>query len=376
MYHLIIDTCVWIDLCKNFPEVRRKISDLIEQEKVRLLLPQIIIDEWNRHKHKIVDSKQASIHSMIKNARSLSQYLEHNKADKLRTILDELHEEDVAEESALKEIEAVENLFAHPSTIRPPLTEKIKARAADLALANKAPFQDKNSMADALIVLSSAEYILQKDLNNPIFVSINTKDFSSSAHKTEIHEDLKEIFDECKMRYFANIGQTINEIETDLISVESVNEIEEAIQFQTIQSVLEDYQQTLKSINVMGGLAAIQAVFRTGQQFIDAMGGAAASQKIFKHYPQMQEVLKTIDAMGGAAASQKIFKHYPQMQEALKAIDAMGGAAAIREALKAIDAMGGGAAASQKTLQESSKRNLKHSNQTRSKEVKDEEEQE
>jgi rRNA-processing protein FCF1 len=45
MYYLIIDTCVWINLGKEDIEVREKISALVNQEKIRLIVPQFVIEE-------------------------------------------------------------------------------------------------------------------------------------------------------------------------------------------------------------------------------------------------------------------------------------------------------------------------------------------
>jgi len=103
MYHLIIDTCVWIDLGRTLAEVYEKISDLVEQEKVRLILPLIVIDEWDKHKPEIIARKEQSIRGKIKNARFISQYLNQEAADEFRRILDDFQErKDEIEDLALK----------------------------------------------------------------------------------------------------------------------------------------------------------------------------------------------------------------------------------------------------------------------------------
>jgi len=259
MYHLIIDTCVWINLCKEFVEVRKKISDLVDQKKVRLILPQIVIDEWNRNKEtKVIAPKQEAIRTNIKHAREISCHLEQDEAEKFKKILDGFQKQKKKIENLiLQEITAVENLFNHPSTIKPSITENAISQAIEFALAKKAPFQNKNSMADALILFSSVDYVKQQGLANYLFISSNTEDFSA-LNKTQIHEDLQEIFDECGMSYFINIGQAINEIETNLVSDESISAIEEALQLEAMQRVLENYQQTMGYIKSMGDMSAIQ----------------------------------------------------------------------------------------------------------------------
>ncbi|MDO8886809.1 PIN domain-containing protein [Candidatus Oleimmundimicrobium sp.] len=307
MYYLIIDTCVWIDLCKQFTEVGSKISDLVDQEKVRLILLQIIIDEWNRNKEsKVITPKQSDIRTKIKHAREISHYLNQSEAEVFKRILDEFQERKEETESLiLQDIEAVEKLFNHPSTIKPPITENAKSKAIEFALAKKAPFQNKNSMADALILFSSVDYVKEEGLTNCLFVSSNTKDFSASD-KTKIHEDLQDIFDEFGISYFINIGQAINEIETNLISDERIREIEEVLQREAVQRVLENYQQTVESIRSMGGLATIR----------EAMANQQMMSRINESVRATDEINKSIRSMGGLAAIQKTLAN--QMQEMVK----------------------------------------------------------
>jgi hypothetical protein len=324
MYHLIIDTCVWIDLGKNrkLTEVREKISDLIGREKARLIIPQIIIDEWNEHKQaKIVETRKVSIRDMIKNARTISQYLEQDEADELLRILDGFRgREDEIEALALKEVQAIEDLFNHPSTIILVVTEEAKLRAVDFALAKKPPFRSKNSMADALIMLSAVDYISQQNLSNCIFVSSNTTDFSSQSDKNQIHEDLKELFNEHGISYFSNVGLAINEIEEELVSTESIRSIEAALLFATVQEALERQRQMMESVVSAIDLSAL-----------DAMQEAARAAA--EWYPQMMEGFKLAIDLSALDAIQELAQstaeQYRWMMEGFKpAID-----------LSALDAM-------------------------------------
>jgi hypothetical protein len=229
MYYLIIDTCVWIELGSRYIEVREKISDLVDRGKVILIVPQVVVEEWNKHKQtKIVGSKKASIHGKIKNARSISQYLPAKDAAELTRMLDRFQQQQVEiEKAAAEEVTAIESLFDHPSTTRLPVTDKAKLQAVDRALAKSAPFQNKNSMADALIVLCAADYIIEENLANCVFVSRNTTDF---ALDSGIHPDLRNLFEECGMQYSPNIGLVVNQVEKDLISQEVVEEIDKHVE--------------------------------------------------------------------------------------------------------------------------------------------------
>jgi hypothetical protein len=315
MYHLIIDTCVWIDLGRKLTEVREKISDLVSREKARLIVPQIIIDEWNEHKQaKIVEARKASIRGKIKNARTISQYLEQDEADDLIRILDRFRgREDEIEALALEEVRAIEDLFNHPSTIILPVTEEAKLRAVDFALAKRSPFQSKNSMADALIMLSAVDYISQQNLSNCIFVSSNTTDFSSQSDKNQIHEDLEELFNEHGIGYFSNIGLAINEIEEELVSIESIRRIQEALQFAAVQEALERYRQMMEGFKPAIDLSALDAV-------------QEAARVASEQYRQMIEGFRPAIDVSALEAMQETARaaseQYRQMMEGFKlAID-------------------------------------------------------
>ncbi len=310
MYYFIIDTCVWIDLCKRYPELQEKIAYLVDQGKVNLILPQIVIEEWNRQKPRILDEKRQSFRGMIKNARTLSSYVPSNDIDKFKTILDNLQkQEQISEQLAKEYVENIEALFNHPSTRILEITNTAKIQAVDTALARKAPFGSKNSMADALIVISSVEYIRREGLDKCIFVSSNTRDFSSLSDPNELNDDLKEIFGESGLRYFTNIALAINEVEVDFISQEDVQEVSETINLVTIAEIAR----------------------RTNEQIIQASGLIEAMQKMNEYVAQTSHVLEVAQRMreqivytsGIAEAAQKMHEQIAQTSEiadALKSI--------------------------------------------------------
>jgi hypothetical protein len=199
MIHLVIDTCVWIELCNDLlSEVRQKLTWLIEQKKVLLLLPSIVIEEWNRQKSKVLAERSQSVRGKIKNAKTISEYLSPDLADHLEEMLTTIDDEFI-EKTASAPIREIEHLFAVPTTVVLNASDRAKVTAAEYALAKKAPFRMKNSMADALILLSATEYIISNGIKDSIFVSGNTQDFSSTSDKAKINEDLKDLFEAPRM---------------------------------------------------------------------------------------------------------------------------------------------------------------------------------
>jgi hypothetical protein len=287
MHYLVIDTCVWIDLGRKFTEVRENLSKLIDRGEVRLILPQIVVDEWDKHKQsKIAESKKQSIRGKIKNARSLFLYLPPGDADDLTRILDQIRETEI-EIMAQEGIAAIESLLDHPSTIRLPVTDKARLQAVELALTRKAPFHNKNSMADALIILCAADYVTQESLSNCVFVSSNTTDF---ALDSDIHPDLKELFDKSGIRYFSNIGLAINEIEEDLVSRESVEGVERALRIAAMREALA--RQRVEWFRKMADLASAremyESVARQQAEWFRKMADLAPAREIYESIARQQ----------------------------------------------------------------------------------------
>ena len=228
MHHLIIDTCVWIELGTKEPNVRAKIAMLIDQGKAQLLVPQIVIDEWDRHKQtKVIDWLRQSFRSQVENAKGIIQYLDPGDAETVRQILRAFQDRGgIIDTLTLERVKNIEDLFCHPSTIILPVTDSAKLQAADLALAKRAPFRNKNSMADALIMFCALDYVRQNNLSNCLFVSRNTADFASPSDDGQLHEDLEKLFNNSGIRFFTNIGKAVNEIEEHLVSLDTVRRID------------------------------------------------------------------------------------------------------------------------------------------------------
>lgn len=306
MYYLIIDTCVWIDLCKEFPKVSAKLTDLVERGKVRLLLPQIVIDEWNRNKEsKIVAAKLQGIRTRRKHAKELLPLVLEDDAEEFARIVGQIQEREPEIGNQIqRDTEAIESLFDHASTIKPPITQDVESRAVEFALEKKAPFKSKNSMADALILFSCVEYVENRGLDNCIFVSSNKRDFSSND-PSQIHEDLKPVLDGAGVAYFINIGKAVNEIESNLIADEEIRQIEQTWQREAIQRVLEDYRQIMQTSMLM----TEALVFNQAETMdrIDEMIEPASQQT--------QETMDRINEMVGPVSQ--------QMQETMDRINAM-----------------------------------------------------
>jgi len=179
-------------------------------------------------------------------------------------------------------------------------------------------------MADALIVFCVTDYIIQENLANCIFVSSNTQDFASKSNKAKIHQDLKELFDRCEMRYFSNIGLAINEIEEELVSDESIKKVEEVLRFKAIQEVfLESQRQWMESIgSVVDATLIPEASLEIRRQWMESIGSAAGAALVPEAFLESQrQMMESIGSMAGAALIPEAFlESHRQWMESIRSI--------------------------------------------------------
>ena len=62
---LLVDTCVWLDLARDYRQepIIRALEDLIQAHDIELILPQIVIDEFERNRKRVIDETRRSLRS-------------------------------------------------------------------------------------------------------------------------------------------------------------------------------------------------------------------------------------------------------------------------------------------------------------------------
>jgi predicted nucleic acid-binding protein len=65
MLHLLVDTCVWLDLANDYREqpVVNALEDLISARQINLVVPQVVVDEFSRNKSRVVEDARRSMQS-------------------------------------------------------------------------------------------------------------------------------------------------------------------------------------------------------------------------------------------------------------------------------------------------------------------------
>lgn len=68
VFRILIDTCVWLDLAKDYQQqaILAALEELVRHGKVELILPRIVVDEFARNKARVVEESGRSLSGTLK----------------------------------------------------------------------------------------------------------------------------------------------------------------------------------------------------------------------------------------------------------------------------------------------------------------------
>lgn len=220
---LLIDTCVWLDLAKDYRQlaILEAVAAMSEADDLELILPSIVVDEFERNKDRVVADSKRSLSSHFRLVReAIVQFAPEEGRD---ATLSQLHEVDhriaISGEAINDAIDLIEKLFARATKIE--LTDSVKARGADRAMAKVAPFhRPRNGMDDAILIETYIDALAARSNAEDVygFVTHNIHDFSEKGGDTRLpHADLANLFDGAVSRYATSLGPLLGEFAEDLI---------------------------------------------------------------------------------------------------------------------------------------------------------------
>jgi hypothetical protein len=252
MIYLILDTNTWIYLANGKDPITdnsneeyhfllfEKLKQKVDDGTVKILINEIIEQEWKRNKNntfELIKLLKNRLKSQIKNLKSIGKELQHccdEEITKIQSAYEKLIDKKIKDNE--QHIESVEKLLK--SSVKVSITKDVKVIVADWSVEGNAPFKGdkKNSMADALILFSSIDFIKQElyddflNKHDPIFVSGNKGDFSDEKEADLIHSDLAPKLKEVEMLFFRSLPKALNTLEEKLFQEEEVRRIEEEMQ--------------------------------------------------------------------------------------------------------------------------------------------------
>lgn len=220
--HILIDTCVWLDMAKDHRQLPLldALFAMTEADEIVLVLPEIVVEEFARNRAKVLAASKASLSSHFKRVKdAIVQFAPEEGRQATLQQLNEVDHKIATGGGAVNEaFDLIENIFKTTATI--PTTESLKARAAERAISKIAPFhRHVNSIGDAIIFESYIDALAEREGDDVFaFVTHNTQDFSQKGADTRLpHADLAAHFDGLHSRYLTTLGPLLNEYASDLI---------------------------------------------------------------------------------------------------------------------------------------------------------------
>lgn len=221
MLKLLIDTCVWIDLAKDHHQhtFLRALDTLMRKGEVSVMVPSLLLAEFERNKGNILNTNRASLSSALKRAKDLLD--QHGQGDGKAEALGQLNAIDqrLPRLGDLTGITAfVEQILHKAETI--PVTDAAKLRALERGLKKQAPYGKKNSTADAILIEAFADVVKGKGTTGHQFgfVTHNKNDFSQpEGDHRQYHPDFADIFTKRKVRYFVTLKDALMTVDSSVI---------------------------------------------------------------------------------------------------------------------------------------------------------------
>ncbi len=211
MIYLTFDSNIWIYLLGNAWKKSNPLDYLehwINEEHVKILLPEIIYSEWGKHREKQKEEYGKKLHEFFHMAGDIFDegvLKDYNQPEKLNDII----------EIQFKRIEEIINKSQSIN-----VNDDLKHRLIDWGINRKAPLHKKSSVADAMIIISLFQYIEQNPDNDYYFVTANKEDF---YYKGQIHPHLLEDFNRLKITDFKNLESLIGSLSKRLPVTEDLN---------------------------------------------------------------------------------------------------------------------------------------------------------
>lgn len=215
MLRILIDTCVWLDIAKDYRHLQTLyvLVDLIRDGDVELVVPQQTLDEFERNKGRLVKEASQSVSAVFK--RVSDAIRDHGGEEGRDTLLRQLSDMDYRiskqGEYANFNIDRIEKLLTDGAIVQ--TSDDVKIRAAQRAIDKLCPFhKNKNSMADAVLLEIYRDMLVRKgDDDHLAFVTHNKHDFSDmNADQRAPHPDIAELFAVEGSTYALALGEVLN----------------------------------------------------------------------------------------------------------------------------------------------------------------------
>lgn len=221
MFHLLIDTSVWLDLAADQRQssLLDVLVEFLGDGQATLVLPNTVVTEFQKNRERVAKASARSLASHFGQVRDAIKKVDGDKRQKekvLNFLADVDHRIPLIGGAAQATLVRIDELFKKTAVIEP--SDQAKARAADRAISRKAPchYENKNSMADAVLIETYFEYLRSHAGagNRFAFITHNKNDFSLANGNQKLpHADIANGFSKIKSMYFVNLADCLRRID-------------------------------------------------------------------------------------------------------------------------------------------------------------------
>jgi predicted nucleic acid-binding protein len=225
MFHVLIDTCVWLKLAEDHKHtpLLQVVQGAVAQQRMKLLVPQQVLDEFRNNRARVLKASERSFTGHLQEVRKAIAKV---GGDKKRTDMVLAHLAEVNHKlpklgrPVESTLDAIEKLLTDAEIIVP--TDAVMLRAADRALNRKGPChrENKNSIADAVILETYLEASRAKEAGKRFaFVTDNYVDFSVTGGNFKLpHPDFASSFSKIRSMYFISLAECLRKIDPSFVS--------------------------------------------------------------------------------------------------------------------------------------------------------------
>ena len=221
---LAVDTCVWLDLAKDYRQepVISALENLVNACEIELIVPKIVLDEFERNKIRVIEETRRSLQSNFRLVREAVKRFadDDSKSTTLNGLNDVDHKMTTRADAVNDSIDRIQALLKSVSPV--PTSDAVKQHVTERAISKVAPYhRNRNSVADAILIAIYAEQLsaVSSEHTDFAFVTHNTKDFSAvNEDRRKPHDDLASLFDAQRSTFWVSLVDLIRARNPDLLT--------------------------------------------------------------------------------------------------------------------------------------------------------------
>lgn len=204
MIYLTFDSNIWIYSLDDSWKIENHLDYIepwIEEGQIKLLLPEIILNEWAKHRSDQVNVRKDKLKEFFRMAEEIMPtafFSDYKSPEAQNNII-------------VNQLNRIDRLVKNAKIV--PINDDIQKKVIQWGVDKLAPMHRKSSLADTIIVLSLIDYAEKNHGHDYKFISANSEDFYVKKEgKSVIHPDLEPDFKRLNIKEYKTLNHLIHEL--------------------------------------------------------------------------------------------------------------------------------------------------------------------